>query len=178
MKRLAAFLARFVIFVLIATSTYFVWGTSRYAPGEEPLSYFPVVLQSLESDPPRFELYRWRELKDLLLRQPTRSLALPVGDGQFELAPDQNFTPTVRFRVTQAGGGQRIEVTLNTEDYMFRGVYHVVGDSIVPERLRIGHGMMVMGAVFIGVVGTVFLGWLYRVTRWLSKRRSGAAASR
>ena len=130
-----------------------------------------MVIQSSYSDPPRFSLYRWRELKQLLLKEPSLSLALPIGERRFELAPDQGVTPTVYFRVTEIDSVQRVRVTYNTDDYLYRSIYQVAGNVIQPERLRIGHGMMVLGAVFLGAIATVFLGWLFAAGRQLSKYR-------
>ena len=156
----------------VTMAIYFYWGTTWYSPGQEPAGHFPVVVQSSTGAPPRYSLYRWSELQELLRREPELSLLLPHGERRITLEPDQGFTPTVQFRASEAGNGQRIEVTYNTDDYMFRSIYRVVDNGIEPERLRTGHCMMVVGAVFLGSAVTMVLGWLYSVARQLYVFRS------
>ena len=176
MKRLAAFLSRFGIFVAFSTAIYFYWGTTWYEPGDEPVDYFPVVVQGPSSDHTDFSIYRWRKLKELLQRGAKLSFALPVGKHRVELEPDQGFTPIVHFQVVEDHGGHRVKVTHHTDDYVFQSVYQVSDNAIQPVRLRIGHGMMMLGAVFLGSVATLFLGALYSVAKRISKRRAAQAA--
>ena len=176
MKRFAAFLSRFGIFIVFSTAIYFYWGTTSYEPGHEPIDYFPVVVQSPDSDHPAFLFYRWSELKELRQKEPGLSLALPVGEHRIVLEPNQGFTPTVHFQVAEDHAGQRIKVTHSTDDYIFQSVYQVSDNVIQPVRLRIAHGMIILGAVFLGSVATVFFYALYSVAKRISKRRVAQAA--
>lgn len=174
MKKLSILLVKVFIFVMIAGASFNYLTITRYAPGDEPDSFFPIVLEVPESNPPRFELFRWSELKKRLATDPKRTLSLPVGERQFTLTPEKNFTPSVTFQVTDTGGGQRIEVTYNTDDYTFWGEYRVVGNAIVPVRIRSGHGMAILIGIILGIIGTTLLSWLYtRARRHGSAVRTG-----
>ena len=172
MKKLGLWLVKIVLFVIIARISYNSFTITRYAPGDEPSSHFPIVLEVPESNPPRFEVIRWPKLKELLATDPKRPLTLPLGEKQFTLEPDKNFTPSVKFHVTNVSEGQRIEVTCNEEDYTFGGEYRVNGSSVIPVRLRVGHGSALLFATVIGIIGTKLLTCLY--TR---VRRRGTPAS-
>ena len=99
MKKLARLLVKLLIVVIIAGASYNYLTITRYAPGDEPDSFFPIVLEVPKSNPPRFELFRWSELKKLLAADPKRTISLPVGERHFTLEPDKNFTPSVKFQV-------------------------------------------------------------------------------
>ena len=176
MKKLTILLVKLLIFVIIAGLSYNYLTITRYAPGDEPDRFFPIVLEVPESNPPRFELFRWSELKKLLATDPKRTLSLPVGERQFTLTPEKNFTPSVKFQVMEISGGQRIEVTYNTDDYTFWGEYRVAGNTIVPVRVRSGHGIAILFGIVLGIIGTALLSWLYtRVRRRGSVTRTGNA---
>jgi len=68
-------------------------------------------------------------------------------------------------------GEQRIEVTYNTDDYIFCSDYRVFGNTIIPVRARTGHAMALLFALVVGVNGTLLLNWLYKRMR---KRTSAA----
>jgi uncharacterized membrane protein YhaH (DUF805 family) len=173
MKKLGRFIVKILIFIIIAGISYNHLTITRYALGDEPNSFFPIVLEVPKSNPPRFELLRWSELKKLLAADPKRTLSLPVGERQFTLEPDKNFIPSVKFQVTGVSGGQRIEVTYNTDDYTFWAEYRVVGNTIVPVRIRSGHGAALLFGTVLGIIGTTLLSWLYtRVRRRDSPARS------
>ncbi|MEI6207917.1 MAG: hypothetical protein WCP20_14130 [Desulfuromonadales bacterium] len=173
MKKLTTFLVRLLVFTIIARTSYNYLTITRYAPGDEPASFFPVVLEVPESKPPRFELLRWLEFKKLLATNPKRTLSLPVGERRFTLEQEKNFTPSVKFKVIADSGGQRIEVTHSTDDYIIWGEYRVVGNAIIPVRVRSVNGMPMLFAIVIGVNGTLLLNWLYTRIR---KRTSAATA--
>jgi hypothetical protein len=162
MKKLVLWLVRLLIFVIIAVSSFNYLTITRYAPGEEAANFFPVVLEVPESKPPRFELLRWLAFKKLLATNPQRTLSLPVGERRFTLEPEKNFTPSVKFKVIEDSGGQRIEVTHSTDDYIIWGEYRVVGNAIIPVRVRSVNGMPMLFAIMIGVNGTLLLSWLYK----------------
>lgn len=162
MKKLTIWLVKLLIFVIFASISFNYATTTRYKPGDEPSTYFPVVLEVPESNPPRFEVFRWSEFKKLLATDPKRKLSLPVGERQFTEEPWKDFTPSVRFQVTDVSEGQRIEVTYNTDDYTFWGEYRVVGNTIIPVRLRTGHAMAMLFAIVLGIIGTSILSWIYR----------------
>ncbi|MEI6205648.1 MAG: hypothetical protein WCP20_02575 [Desulfuromonadales bacterium] len=171
MKKLTTFLVRLLVFAIIARTSYNYLTVTRYAPGGEPGNFFPIVLEVPESNPQRFELLRWSEFKKLLTTDPKRTLSLPGGERQFTLEPAKNFSPSVRFTVIEDRGEQRVEVTYNTEDYIFCSEYRVVGNTITPVRVRTGHAMALLFAIVIGVNGTLLLNWLYTRIR---KRTSSA----
>lgn len=160
-----------LIFFIIARTSHNYLTITRYAPGDEPANFFPIVLEVPESKPPRFELLRWSEFKKLLSTDPKRTLSLPVGESRFTLTPEKNFSPSVRFKVIEDSGEQRIEVTYNTDDYIFCSEYRVVGKTIIPVRVRTEHAMALLFAIVIGVNGTLLLNWLYTRIR---KRASAA----
>jgi len=177
LKKLTTFLVRLLIFVIIARTSYNYLTITRYAPGGKPANFFPIVLEVPESKPPRFELLRWSEFKKLLTTDPKRTLSLPVGEGRFTLEPEKNFTPSVKFKVIEDSGEQRIEVTHSTDDYIIWGEYRVVGNAIIPVRVRSGHAMALLFAIVIGVNGALLLSWLYtRVKRhkYFDNRVSGS----
>lgn len=165
MKKLARLLAELLIFVVIAGAVYNYLSITRYAPGDEPDSFFPIVLEVPNSKPPNFELLRWSELKQLLVKDPKRNLILPVEERNFTLKPEKHFTPSVNFRAMEISGGQRVEVTYHTDDYSIWGEYRVVGNTIVPVRVRAGHGMAVLFGIVLGIIGTKLLSWLYTRVR-------------
>jgi hypothetical protein len=161
MKKLTTFLVRLLIFAIIARTSYNYLTITRYAPGGEPANFFPIVLEVPESKPPRFELLKWSEFKKQLTTNPKRTLSLPVGERQFKLEAEKNFSPSVRFKVIEDRGEQSIEVTYNTDDYIFCSEYRVVGKTIIPVSARTGHAMALLFAIVIGVNGTLLLNWLY-----------------
>lgn len=158
---LAKWLVKLLIFVIIAGITYHYLTFTRYAPGDEPASNFPIVLEVPKSNPPRFEVVRWSKLKELLAADPKLTLSLPTGKRQFTLEPDKNFTQSVEFQVTDVSEGQRIEVTYNEEDYTTWGEYRVVGNTIIPVHVRVGHGIAILFGIVFGIIGTKLLSWLY-----------------
>jgi hypothetical protein len=46
----------------------------------------------------------------------------------------------------------------------------VVGNTIIPVRVRSGHGMAILFGIIIGMIGTTLLSWLYA-----RARRGGSA---
>ena len=170
MNKLTIFVTRLLIFIIIAGISFNYLTVTRFAPGDEPTNFFPIVLEVPESSPQRFELFRWSEFKKLLTSDAKRTLLLPVGERQFILAPEKNFIPTVKFRVKEVGGGQRIKVTYYTDDYIFWSQYRVVGNTIIPVRVRSGHGMALLFCIIIGVNGTLLLSWLYNLLRRRAKQ--------
>jgi hypothetical protein len=171
MRRLSILLTKLLIFVVIAGASFNCLTVTRYAPGNEPDSFFPIVLEVPGNNPPSFELFRWSELKKLLATDPKRSLSLPAGERRFTLSPEKDFAPSVRFEVTEISGGQRIEVNYNTDDYTFWSEYRVAGNTIIPVRVRSGHGMAILFSIVLGIVGTTILSRLYTRVR---SRRSAA----
>ena len=177
MKKLVLWLVRLLIFVIIAVSSFNYLTITRYAPGDEPANFYPVVLEVPESKPQRFEVVKWSKLKELQATNPKRTLSLPVGERRFTLEQEKNFTPSVKFKVIEDSGGQRIEVTHSTDDYIMWGEYRVVGNAIIPVRVRSVNGMPMLFAIVIGVNGTLLLSWLYtRVQRrkYFNNRVSGS----
>jgi hypothetical protein len=174
MNKLTILFVNLLIFVIIAGASYNYLTITRYAPGDEPDSFFPIVLEVAESNPPRFELLRWSELKKILATDPKRTLSLPAGERTFTLTPEKNFTPSIKFQVMEISGGQRIEVIHHTDDYTFWGEYRVVGNTIIPVRIRSGHGMAILFGIVLGIIGTTLLSWLYaRVRKRGSVTRTG-----
>jgi uncharacterized membrane protein YhaH (DUF805 family) len=165
MKKLARLLVKLLIFVIITGASYNYLTITRYAPGDEPNSFFPIVLEVPKSNPPRFELLRWSEFRKLQATDSKRTLSLPAGERQFSLEPDKNFTPSVKFQAMDVDGGQRIEITYNTDDYTFWAEYRVIGNTVVPVRIRSGHGAALLFGTALGILGTTLLSWLYTRAR-------------
>lgn len=169
MKKLITLLVKLLIFVLITGISYSYLSITRYAPGEEPDSgsFFPLVLEVPESNPPRFELFEWSELKKLLATDPKRIPLLPAGERHFTLTPKKD----VRFQVMEVSGGQHVKVTYSTGggDLIFWSEYRVVGNTIVPVRVRAFYGRLILFSIVLGIIGTTLLSCLYtRVRRRVS----------
>lgn len=165
MKKLITLLIELLIFIIIAGAVYNYLTITRYGPGDGLDGFFPIVLEVPNSNPPRFELLRGSELIKLLATDPKRNLLLPIGERNFTLTPEKHFTPSVKLQVMEVSGGQRIEVAYHTDDYSYWGEYRVVGNTIVPVRVRSGHGMAILFGVVLGLIGTTLLSWLYTRVR-------------
>ena len=152
MKKLHQRLFALAAFALITPVVYHGWGTTHYSPGDTPSHYFPLVVKASSATPPQFQLYRWSELEPHGISLPAGDFDLPPGEHRFNFRTAPGSTAHVRFAVTQQKRGKRVQVAFHTDDYLFESIYRVENGALTPKRMRIGHGVMALASLVIGLI--------------------------
>jgi hypothetical protein len=140
-----------VFTVFVASLMAIAWLTTfftaeRYFEGAVPSRLFPVVKNA--AAPGEYELLRWHQVKAAgeSAAQPFR---LAEREGRFSVPDHSGYSPLVRFRVSEpAPGRQRVELSLDEDDYVIHAAYETDGNRVSPDYLRVWGPSSYLLAVF------------------------------
>lgn len=172
-KLLLQFATLLVLLALFSYATTYATA-ERYSAGDEPSRLFSMVaVQPAESPsaPVQYQLLQWAKRNGSDMAAAPR-FRLPEREGGFALPGTGDFEPFVRFRmVEEAGGRQRVAVTLTDDDYVVYSTYVTDGATVTPVNFRIWGPSSAMLAL---IPATVITWALTRLAAWLWRRRKAA----